>query len=1333
MSVRLPTKAILLLALLIAAALPGRAQQYHVRQYTVEEGLPSAHVRDVTQDSQGRIWFATRSGVATYDGLEWTTYNVADGLTWADQFALEWDAEGMLWSVGAISPFKIFYLDQDRWNELAGPEEIAPDLRITAFAVLGASGLRGTLALGTDKGGLLLRQSGSWRRVTVAEGLPSNEIRDLVAVDSRLIVGTSGGLVTIEDGAIDPTPMADLPDGRDVRCMALETGVTPPEGGQRNPHTERLWLLGDDWIGRLEAGQVTVLESRQALDRDRGPWVAEADRRGGIYFGNSGAFYHYHPEDGLQPIDRDNGILADGVTALNLDREDNLWIGTERGATKLISRRFARYSRAQGLFDDEVTAVLERRSGEVVLGHRGGVSILTGSAVRTFPLAGGAGANVDRISGLAEDHRGNLWLAAGTLGLGRIDPRGQLRWFGPAQGLTGSVTSVLSDSRKRLWAATEEGLRFFDGTGFATPRDDAPRTRIRRIFESSRGELLVAASSGLYRFSEGEWRSWSCPEGSACNSVFAVLEQADGSFLVGTSAGLHRTEADVPPEGGLRNTAMSREATPGLGIDRPIYFLVRDTAERLWFGTDDGVLRWNGSGLEHFTVEDGLAGRETHRAAGMVDSRGRIWIGTERGVTAYSEPRPGPRRGPPIVSLTGIDVSGRLLPMTVPQRFGHDENDLNFRFRAVSLLDEDRILISSWLEGFESAWRPPYRSPNREIRYTNLPPGRYVLHLKAANAEGTWSDTVSSAALVIELPFWQRTWFFLVIASLVAASLYAVSSHQSQRKYSRRLEIEVAERVDQLMTEKERLALTLRNIGDGVITTGGKGEILLLNRMAEEITGWPSADAVGTRLDRVLRLHEPAPAGNLGRRLALPGPEAPDIFEQVHAVDLVTRRGDRRLVELSGSPILQTADTSPRGGASDTSHRRGASDTSHRRGASDTSHRRGASDRYTGQVLAFRDVTEKRKIESELARGQKLEALGLLAGGIAHDFNNLLTIILGNVSILGLNHDVSERTARHLADAETAVLRARDLTQQLLTFSRGGAPVRKAGSISDVIRESASFVMSGSNVRCEIELPADLWVVDIDAGQISQVVNNLLINAIQAMPDGGTVSILARNTTTPSPSLPGGKYIAIDVVDHGIGIPESHQSRVFDPYFSTKEEGRGLGLASAYSIAKQHEGLLTVESQSGEGTVFSLYLPASKVPVADPTSGDAAELGAGGRILIMDDEDAVRHVTGSIIEQLGFEAAYAIDGQEAIDRYRHALDLKQPYDAVIMDLTIPGGMGGQEAIGHLLDLDPAVRAVVMSGYSNDPVLANYRQFGFQGVIGKPFAAEDLARVLSEVL
>ncbi len=1277
-----------LIGLLLLATPPVSGQQYHIRQYTVEEGLPSAHVRSITQDSAGRIWFATRSGIASYDGLEWTTYNLADGLTWADQFALQWDSRGTLWSVGVISPFKIFHLREDReanrWQELPGPRGLEDESEITAFAVRG-TGHQGTLALGTAASGVLLRHDGAWRRLSTEEGLPSVRIRGIVTHGDDLIVATPGGLVAIRNGEVDPEPFPELPaDRRAISGMAVEAAAAD--------ETPRLWILGGDWIGLLGSGEEFTLlaDDLSIKSSDSATMEVQPDRRGGLYFGSEAVLYYFHPDAGLEPIGRANGLLADGVTALFLDREDNLWVGTERGVSKLISRQLARWGRSQGLFDDGVTAVLERDGGDIVLGHRGGLSLLSGPEIRTLPLPGpgaeSGSSRPERVSDLTEDAAGNLWMAAGTLGLGRLDPAGRIRWYGADDGLAGSVTAVLHDSRGRLWAATEGELRVLADGSFEPASIKAPRIRIRRIFEATGGALYLAASSGLYRFADDGWRTWTCDEATACNSVFAMLEAPEGVFA-GTSAGLHRATGE----------ALMPQVAPVPRIERPIYFMVRDTESRIWFGTDNGVLRWDGTHLDHFTIEDGLAGRETNRAAGMVDSRGRVWIGTESGVTVYSDARPGPPRGPPLVSLTGVDTGDRLMPLTAPLRFRHDENDLTFRFRAVSLLDEDRILISSRLEGFEADWSEPDKSPDRELRYTNLAPGRYVLHLKAANAEGTWSATVSSAQLTIANPFWRQAWFLFAAAIALGAAIYGVSRHYAQRRYSRRLEAEVAERVSQLMTEKERLSLTLRNIDDGLIATDERGEIVLLNPTAEEITSWSSGDAVGLPLERVLRLHQTAPAGGLGQRLVLPGPDQLERFEQMGNADLITRRGDRRLVELSGSPILR------------------------------------ASGHYTGMVLAFRDITEKTQLESELAKGQKLEALGLLAGGIAHDFNNLLTVLLGNLSLLGSTDLPESRRGRFMEDAENAVMRAKDLTHQLLTFSLGGDPVRMAASISEVIRDSASFVMSGSNVLCEIDLPPELWVVEIDAGQISQVVNNLLINAIQSMPDGGTVRIVGRNTTETTPALPAGKYIAIDVVDHGIGIPSSHQARVFDPYFSTKQEGRGLGLASAYSIARKHEGLLTVESRPGEGTTFTLFLPASKSQVRPSVAGLPISISAGGRILIMDDEDAVRHVTGSIVEQLGYEATLAADGREAIDRYRQALDREQPYDAVIMDLTIPGGMGGREAIDHLRGLDPSVRAVVMSGYSNDPVLSSYRDYGFRGVIGKPFKADDLARVLGEVL
>jgi signal transduction histidine kinase/CheY-like chemotaxis protein len=380
------------------------------------------------------------------------------------------------------------------------------------------------------------------------------------------------------------------------------------------------------------------------------------------------------------------------------------------------------------------------------------------------------------------------------------------------------------------------------------------------------------------------------------------------------------------------------------------------------------------------------------------------------------------------------------------------------------------------------------------------------------------------------------------------------------------------------------------------------------------------------------------------------------------------------------------------------------------------------------------DKEARRRMEQEALKAQKLESLGVLAGGIAHDFNNLLTGILGNISLAKISLRKDEKAFARLAEAEKASERARDLTQQLLTFSKGGAPVKKTASIAQLVKDSASFATHGSNVRCEFSLPPDLWPVSVDEGQISQVINNLIINADQAMPAGGIIRVTGANVTIGHGDMSPmneGKYVAISVIDQGVGIDEEHLRNIFDPYFTTKEKGSGLGLATVYSILKSHEGYVDVETKVGAGTVFIIYLPASdSVPEAEMKS-DLNELPVTGkgRILIMDDDETIRDIASEIVNHLGYDAAVCADGAEAVELYGMARDSGQPFDAVIMDLTVPGGMGGREAMAKLLEIDPVTKGIVSSGYSNDPILARYREYGFCGVMAKPYKVDDFAEIL----
>jgi PAS domain S-box-containing protein len=394
---------------------------------------------------------------------------------------------------------------------------------------------------------------------------------------------------------------------------------------------------------------------------------------------------------------------------------------------------------------------------------------------------------------------------------------------------------------------------------------------------------------------------------------------------------------------------------------------------------------------------------------------------------------------------------------------------------------------------------------------------------------------------------------------------------------------------------------------------------------------------------------------------------------------------------------------------------------------------------YRGDKATFaiiRDITERKQIEREVRRNQNLESIGVLAGGIAHDFNNILTIILGNITLSKMYANPEDKVYQRLVEAEKGAMRAKDLTQQLLTFSKGGAPVKETASIAEFIKESAAFVLSGSNVRCEFSIPDDLWAVEIDKGQMNQVFNNLVMNADQAMPEGGIINIKAENITITSADLlplQKGRYIKIIFEDHGIGISAHHLDKIFDPYFTTKAKGSGLGLTSAYSIIKNHNGLITAESELGVGTTFYIYLPASKKIVVKKESETGKTLFGKGKILIMDDEEFIRKVAGEMLKSIGYSVEFAMDGTEAIELYKKALKSAEPFAAVIMDLTIPGGMGGKEAIRELLKIDPEIKAIVSSGYSNDPIMSDCKKYGFVDSIAKPYKISELGKVLKGII
>ncbi len=517
---------------------------------------------------------------------------------------------------------------------------------------------------------------------------------------------------------------------------------------------------------------------------------------------------------------------------------------------------------------------------------------------------------------------------------------------------------------------------------------------------------------------------------------------------------------------------------------------------------------------------------------------------------------------------------------------------------------------------------------------------------------------------------------------------------------------ELMEAKEAVANEKERLSLTLKSIAEGVVVTNSAGDVTMMNEVAETLTGWSLGEAMGKGVCQVINIQKERKPHSCSDTFS-------DIlskcstFKHISQTPLIAKDGEEKIIALSIAPIKSGENSAP-----------------------------------AGAILVFRDITQEKNMEMEIMRTKKIESLGVLAGGIAHDFNNLLTSIVGNISLARIMAKDNTKIATLLAETENASFRAKNLTGQLLTFAKGGAPVTTITCSKKLIKESAQFSFSGSKIKCLFNISDNLWPVEVDEGQIGQVIHNLVINADHTMKEGGTVDICAENILidkNDARSLTPGKYIKIDVIDRGEGIEKQHIDKIFDPYFTTKEKGHGLGLSICYSIIKKHAGLVTVESEKGVGTTFFLYLPAADQQLPElatqslhPEKGEEIFLGHG-RILVMDDEELIRDVSSQTLSYLGYSVELAADGQEAIEMYSLAVNQGKPFDAVIVDLTIPGGMGGKEATEHLLQINPKAKIVVSSGYANDPIMANFREHGFSGVIPKPFSMEKLSDILKTVL
>ena len=1325
-------------------------RQYLIDSWVESAGLPQNNIKDIIQARDGYLWIATKSGLARFDGVRFVTYDdrtpgqLEEGEVWS---VVEGD-DGALWIGtygGGVSRLKNGEFSTYR----VGKTGLTSD-----FVTTMVKADDGGLWIGTEAGLCLLDARG-FRCYGTEDGLPSDDVRSLHVDNSHnLWVGTGEGLARFEHGGF--VNYAERFPGRlDRRVLAI-TGD----------------LASEIWIGtetnrlfRLQGGVLTHFGAREGLphqivnclliDGHGTLWIGAGD---GLYRARDGRFEPYFTEAAPRSTSGLPELAAlRSVQVLCVDREDSLWIGTTfDGLARLRDGVFQHIRRSEGLPHDNTRSICEDGSGSLWIATELGAVRFSGREISVFDES--AGLANSSVMTVVPAPDGSVWIGT-TEGLNRFD-QGRIESLTFEGRLRTAIQAVLPDETGGLWIGTlSDGLYYLhDGSlVHIGEKEGLTARKIRALAKDSRGRIWVGSKDGgLSRYEGGRFidvRLWDRMRPSSVHTIFV---DADDALWVSTRHGLQRIKdgqvATLTTENGLASNF--------------VYEFVDDGRGNLWMTHGRGIMRAAIRDLN--AVADGRAAtvpvtvfRSEHglqttymviaRQNGAYRSRdGRLWFASGRGV-AIADPTDIPvNRLEPPTWVEEITVDDQPYGLPSDARFKPGRGQVEIRYTGLSFLAPERVRFQHKLEGFDTRWIDA--GTRRVAYYTNLPPGKYRFRVKACNKDDVWNETGASYAFSL-LPHWyQRP--VARAAGVLAMALILLTGHRVRVRRLTRRELELERRVElrtgelqqeiekhrvteqklvaeardreqaqhglrqlndelgervaqrtrelavayeDLSAEKERVTVTLRSIGEGVIATDLDGTVVLLNRVAEDLVGWSSTDAVGRQISAVFTVVD------RWTRQPLPDPlltvkQDERIVDYPDPVLLISRTGEARLIANTVAPI------------------------------------RDPQSRITGAVVVFRDITERIRIEEHLAKVEKLESLGALAAGIAHDFNNLLAGLVGYIDLARLKSTEGGVVRPRLAKALEVLNRARGLTGQLLTFARGSSPVTTPTNVGELVRDASELALAGSKVTSQVTIADDLWLCEVDASQISQVIDNLLINARQAMTEGGRIEVRAENVTIrDNPIVADGRYVRLTVHDQGKGIPRADRDRIFDPFFTTKSGGTGLGLAISHSIVEKHGGQIDFDSVEGAGTTFEIMLPATEDREVATTEVSEEARSVQGRVLVMDDEATIREIVVEVLSEFGLRVEAVADGPTAIDACRVACEAGEPYDLVILDLTIAGGIGGVETLERIRTIQPSIRALATSGYTSDRVMTEPQRHSFQASLAKPFLVDELHKVVTSLL
>jgi len=1268
--------------------IPLCAQQYPQKLLTVDDGLPQSIVTSLMKDSFGFLWISTNEGVARFDGTKFVTYNQSTGHHFHLVNGIIEKEPGVIWV--ADHAFGLWKLEQGKSTK------IIFDSSLTQYYINFLKKTEdGKVLLGVEPGGLYIFQNDSIINISAKNSVLAEPIIT-AAGDSK------GGIWvgSYMDGA------QRIVNRKIVQHLKLENGLPSNEvwaiqsraNGQVWFGTKKgLYVLNASYISDRFNERYPKMEiSGLYKENEENIWMNTTNLQGGIF--------HFQNNEVVEVINENQSFYTKCTL---IDESQTIFAGTYNGLLIMPCREFQNYDRTSGLNDIYIKAITGDSDGRLwIATKKDGLYYWQKDKFIHFPTF-----QLDQE-------------IPSSVSLKFFDDE---MWYGTRKGLiifkeghqvknkiTATVDSLeirkIGFIRNRKYLITRKRLFCVEQNEIEEITFNLKNTLVSfwGLAKDNNGTIWIATNGqGLWTLQDTSWIPFNDPD--VPKYFYGIRTDENNNLYFPSSQGAYQWDGE--------------HLIKILDYSGSVWDIIPSVQSGIWFGTSKGLIQLNQGRMITYSRENGFCGTEFNMGSFFKESENILWFGSVSGAVQFKNKNKTHEIKSRLI-ITDFHTPDSLYQFPIPSYISLDpeQNNIKIEYAYINFLDPTYTKYRYYLEGFEGATLTTSEQTNAV--YTNLAPGNYVFHLMVYSGLDESLKKKVSLAFSITRPWFVSWWAYVIYFVLSAFTIYLFGLWRIRLLRKRnillekgieerthdllasnaRLKMEIQDRhraEDELEKEKDQLAVTLSSIADGVIRTDQSGLIILMNKTAENLTGHLFSEYSGRNINEIFKIVEEHTRQPINLNFDQLFQDTEQIIYTAPAVLLSQTLANQINILFNIVPIVNNLN------------------------------------KKTGFVLVFRDTSLEKQMEEEIVRTQKLESIGVLAGGIAHDFNNILSGILGNTQLAQLALKNKKDVKKYLDSVEDATQTATYLTKQLLTFSKGGQPVKEVFDLYDHLVKSVQFSLRGSNVRSTFFIANNLWKIHADPGQINQVINNLVINADQAMPNGGTLMLDAINVEVDAgeedSSLKAGKYVKIIISDQGHGISEENLVKIFDPYFSTKKKGSGLGLATSYSIMEKHGGSIAVKSEPGEGTNFVIHLPAyTKTSQREDT--EKQELKSGqGYILIMDDEEYIRDLVKDMVEVLGYDAETASDGEKALAAFERAQNTEHPFKAILIDLTVPGGMGGKETIQKLIEIDPDVRAIVASGYSTDSILANYGDFGFKGILQKPFRLEQVSEMLHKVI